>query len=83
MKLYKAQLEVTIDVLDYGGEAEEQTPEDLVKAMLNTSSPKTNGYAICTLGKLTSTLHIDKVTFESTSCEQCGHKVPVTEVTKP
>lgn len=50
--------------------------------MLNTASPKTNGYAVCTTDKLTATLHINKVTFETKECEHCGVGTPIAEIIK-
>lgn len=72
MKRYKATLEVTIDAPDYDGNHKEHLPNDIIVALLDTKSPKTNGYAIATLGKLTATLHVDKVTFHTAPCP-CGH----------
>lgn len=83
MPTYKLKLEVEVTCPTREGEpALTITPREIKEALLQTASPRHNGYAVCAPGigksnKLTASLHINKVEFEPLTCEHCGNKVEV------
>lgn len=81
MPTYKLKLEVEVVCPTREGEPEMTiTAREVKESLLATSSPGTNGYAVCSMSnvrKLTASLHINKVELEPLTCEHCGNKVEV------